>query len=580
MTSRNIGIFVFIIIVAAGFYHHYGSAEIITWDVYGYYIYLPAIFQFNDTAQFLFAFDHLEQYNISSSLYQIVDAEGVKSPIYTMGMALVYLPFYLLAQLVAIIFPGIPADGLSAPYQWSIIFCSWFYSGMGLYYARKLLLQLKLKDSVIGITLPAIFLGTNYFHYATYENGMPHTYLMTLYIILCYQTIRWHLKPDLRTAAGIGLVTGILFLIRPSEIVALVIPLGYGIFNGLSLLIKYNKIRIHISHFFIAFLVFTLMIFLQLMFWKVNLGVWVFNGYAGHHFDFLSPHIFDGLFSYRKGWLVYTPMAILALWGLTRIWKIDKRWFWVIIIYTILNIYIVLSWHIWWYASSFGMRALIQSFGVLIIPFAFFVEHFSNKKSMYKFILTAGISILIVFNQFQDWQYRNKILLKDEMTRTYYWKVFGKMTKDLQDRKYIDLDEIYAGNKTQTLTLLDYRSPVGTDTILPNDFGYTFRMEMKDSELKEGDWVNVSILVSQSSDSFGKCDQARLIQVIKNERESIKWRGLRFQYLLNEESVTSVDMEYKIPKHSGQDYIYECGIWNAGPDTIYLTRFVIEKVIN
>ncbi|MFO7610005.1 MAG: hypothetical protein R6X35_12570, partial [Candidatus Krumholzibacteriia bacterium] len=51
-------------------------------------------------------------------------------------------------------------------------------------------------------------------------------------------------------------------------------------------------------------------------FWgQTSTGQFVFNSYMEEGFFFLKPKFFHGLFSYRKGWLVYSPVMTMAIIG-------------------------------------------------------------------------------------------------------------------------------------------------------------------------------------------------------------------------------------------------------------------------
>src|SRR5689334_8305555 len=74
--------------------------DVITWDVYGYYVPLPAAFIYHDLSHYGFAEDHLNKYKFSSALYQVETlANGNRIPIYTIGIAIMELPFFLAADL-------------------------------------------------------------------------------------------------------------------------------------------------------------------------------------------------------------------------------------------------------------------------------------------------------------------------------------------------------------------------------------------------------------------------------------------------------------------------------------------------
>jgi hypothetical protein len=572
--SKITALAILVITIATSLFYHLGQPvlNVISWDVYGYYLYLPAIFKYGDTTQFLFALDHLKEYAVSSDLYQITDVDGLKAPIYTGGMAMLYLPFYLVADTIAQIIPSFKADGLSPVYQWAIVMASWVYMGLAIYFTRKILILLKFSEAITAWCLVVVFLGTNYFHYAAFENGMPHTYLYTLYSILIYSTLKWHQQAKWKYIMMGGLSLALLCVARPSEGIALIIPLTYGVYNGLTMLIKINRVLTHFKQLFVLLLCGLTIVSIQILFWRINIGEWVFNGYRGHHFDFSSPHFWDGLFSYRKGWLVYSPLCVLGLAGIPLIWKRDKRWFFPASIFILINMYIVLSWHIWWYASSFGMRALIQSYAVLVIPIAATIETlYKNKWS--KGAIIFLVILLTGFNQFQDWQYRNKILLQDEMNKSFYWKSFLKTTENRLLRKYIDTEEEYTGS-AQPEMLFSYLAgdtPSGLDTIRPKQYGHTKRLDVLNLITDGADtWISFKAEVAYMGDKFNNYDQARLVMALKNGDKTKKWKGIRIQAMIPENEIREVNFDFKLPGKIVQGDLLECTLWNNGPDTILL----------
>ena len=549
--------------------------NVISWDVYGYYLYLPALLKYGDTSQYLFALDHINNYNVSTELYQVMDWNDSKAPIYTIGMAILYLPFYLLADLIAWIIPGIKADGMSPIYQWAIIIASWIYAGFGLYISDRVLRLLKIQGPIILLTLGMFFLGTSYFHYAAFENGMPHHFLFTLYIILIYVTIKWHQKPTLYYACVGGAVMAILCLARPSEFIALTIPLTYGIYHGLSYMIKFNKLWKYSNHLIWMIALSLVLVGIQMVFWKFNLDTWVFNGYQGHHFDWGNPHIIDGLFSFRKGWLVYSPLCLIGLVGIPVIWKYDKRWMLPVALFVIVNLYIVLSWHIWWYASSFGMRSLIQSYAVLIIPTAFAIR-WSFSRTSSKCVMITIILLGIGLNQFQDWQYRNGILLQDEMNAAFYKKSFLKSTKDRDLRKLIDAPDIYPG-KGSLITLDARENSFSWDTILPGSYGPTLRFPgLSLNTSKDISWLNVKAELNAIGTSFNNHEQARLVLAQKIGDENIKWTGVRFQTIMNGEVPLELTFDHKLALPIQENEIIESYVWNNGPDTILMRSIKVN----
>jgi len=91
----------------------------LSWDVFGYYLYLPATFIYDDPGleNPEWMDEVMEKYQPSATLYQLVDGvEGKKVIKYTSGLALLYSPFFLIAHWIAPAM-GYPADGFSLPSQ-------------------------------------------------------------------------------------------------------------------------------------------------------------------------------------------------------------------------------------------------------------------------------------------------------------------------------------------------------------------------------------------------------------------------------------------------------------------------------
>ena len=137
--------------------------------------------------------------------------------------------------------------------------------------------------------------------------------------------------------------------------------------------------------------------------------------------------IWYGLFGFRKGLFIYTPLMLSCVIGIYYLLK-DKRlhhissamaW------YFPTNIFIVLSWYCWWYGGCFGMRALIPTFALLAFPLAALLQHFKEKRIIYRTIL--GFSVFCIgLNIFQSYQYQQQILHMDAMTWPAYKYIFGK----------------------------------------------------------------------------------------------------------------------------------------------------------
>lgn len=159
----------------------------------------------------------------------------------------------------------------------------------------------------------------------------------------------------------------------------------------------------------------------QFLYWKYTTGSFLFYSYTSERFFFNHPHFIDGLFSYRKGWLVYTPIMILALIGIPFLFIKLREFSCAITVFTILNLYIVFSWWCWWYGGSYGMRALIDFYGMLAIPSAVLFNEAKKWKKLV-FVTLIGIAFLCtVQNLFNIRKYETGAIHWDSMTKEAYW---------------------------------------------------------------------------------------------------------------------------------------------------------------
>lgn len=584
--SRQVVWSTLLIIVGSSFWHHTSHWDshinVLSWDVYGYYLYLPGLFIFHDVDTYQFTTHHLEHYQIAHSrVYQVLEYDGQMLPTYTLGMALLYLPFYLIGNMIAAC-SSYAQDGLSAPYQWSIVVGSWLYCLLGLHYLRKVLLPLGMRDAVVSVVLVAVGLGTNYFHYAAFESGMPHSWLFALYAVLLYHIVLWHNTPTYKYSIIIGVVSALLALARPSEGILILLFLLYGLGSKYGLR---QKMELYISTAKPLLTLIgtgTLLVSVQVLFWYLTAGKLLHNSYgaSGHEFHFSHPHIIEGLFSYRKGWLLYTPVMLVAIFGLGTAHKY-RELRWGIIAFLLLNIYIVLSWHMWWYANSFGMRALVQSYPILAVPMAALLDKYWATPKIKK-VLLAFIAICVMLNQFQNWQYRHRILRGDKINKAFYWKSFGKTTLDKDLRKYLDLPSVPpAENKKPLLpTIFDDKSATDTTSA---DRRYSTVLKYKvplvsDALLHGGQWIEVSATLLAKSDKYGQYDQAKLVCNTVRGDKSQHWVGVRVQDIVPIGEWQTVSFPYQLTADLQPGDEVRVVLWNQSPDTILVKDIVIYKL--
>jgi 4-amino-4-deoxy-L-arabinose transferase-like glycosyltransferase len=399
----------------------WGKNQIIKDDVVSYYAYLPAAFIFNDLD---FEFIKNLPEDFEGTIWVQTAPNGKPLLRMTMGMAMLWTPFFLIAHGVAHIL-GVSTLGYSWPYSLSIFIATLFYLFVGLYFLRKILLRY-FSDVTMAVVLILVVLATNLMYYVISEPGMTHVYNFGLITAFMYLTIKWLDKPNLKYSVILGLLAGIIVLIRPVNIIVLLFPALIGIRSFSDF---WERIAKNWRLILIAGIAAFLVIVPQLLYWKSQTGHFIFNSYMDQgKFYFLKPQIINGLFSYRKGWLLYTPVMVFAFLGFFWIKKYTANLVLPIVVFLVIDIYVVYSWWCWWYGGSFGSRPMVDMYGIMAIPLAAFIQRVLISKTWLKSIVAVLLVGLIVLNQFQMKQYRISLLHFDSITKEAYWGIFGKKT--------------------------------------------------------------------------------------------------------------------------------------------------------
>ena len=588
-------VFAFLIIIFILFRLISTPDRILSWDVFGYYLYLPAKFIYHDIAlqNFEWLNELLNKYEPTATLYQAIKIDNGNWVMkYSMGMAIVYFPFFMIAQLLALIF-SYPADGLSPVYQYTMAIGGLLISFVGLIYLFKILSQFFRRNTCFIVLLLTVF-GTNYFQLAVFDGTLlSHNFLFTLYAVIVYYTIRWHQSQKNKYAFIIGICCGLSTIIRPSEFVCVLIPLLWNIKDLNSLKEKFQLIKKYFTHIFILILSFLLMLLPQLLYWKSITGNYIFYSYTnpGEGFDLIYPHTLDFLFSFRKGWFIYTPIVLLSFIGMYLIRR--SPYFLAILIFIITDIYIISSWSCWWYAGgSFSSRSIVPAYVILAIPMGYFIENISSFKLYSRYSVIAVISFLVLLNLFQTWQFEHGIITRETMTREYYFRIFGKTSvspevkKLLLVNRFTDANEIFENqNDYKQKVLYQNNFDNITDTSLL--FQHCFRMnnnvpyspgaDMKYKELTSCDhaWIKISADVFVPSGfheevpllviHFQHDNKAYKYQAKETDTSSIKYNNWNH-----------IELFYLTPEVRTKEDNFKAYLWFRGNKDMYIDNILIE----
>ncbi len=418
--------------------------KVILWDVVSYYSYLPATFIHHDIE--LDFLDKGKEYH-KGIYWPKKTPNGNRIIMTSMGMSFMYMPFFLLAHGYTLITSPENAYGFSSTYKFFLVMSSVFYLATGLIFLRKVLKRY-FNDQVVSIVLLTTTLATNLYCYTTTEPTMSHAYSFSLISIFLYLVIKWYQGPKLLIAALLGLVGGLIVLIRPTNILIITVYLFWGVtdyrsFKNRIFFLWKKKYAVFIT-IFVAFLIWLP----QLSYWKHITDQWFYYSYGSdERFFFNNPRIIKVLFSYRKGWFVYTPLMFVSICGLFLLRKYVKGAFIPVFIFVVLNIYVISSWWSWWYGGSFGLRAFIDSYAIMAIPLGAITTYFLSQKKFIRIGYLVFLFLFLSLNIFNTMQYRYGSIHWDSMSKEAYWKSFLKLKQPENFEWYLEPLDYNAARK-------------------------------------------------------------------------------------------------------------------------------------
>jgi len=562
----------------------YGVPFVMDFDALGSYIYLPLLFDYH-TFQIddLSIFDEIKtEYLYDESLYQFVQLEnGQFISRYTSGWAVMMLPFYFIAEIWACV-GGYKTDGFSFPYKFMMVFGLLTYFMLGLFILRKLLINFVSKQ-IAAVTLILLFFGTNLYFTAYASLSSTHLLVFTLTTMLIYQTMRFHKNVSLLNGMILGGIIGLIGLVRIPDLLFALIPIFW---NTRGLKSFYYKLKLfslnYLKIVLVTIITCLLTLTIQLAYWKFNSGSWLIDSYAnqpGEGFDLLSPYFAEFLFSFRKGWLLYTPLAFFAIVGLVWLWKHKPEVGLPFLLTFILFFYVVSSWTTWWYADSFSSRAMIDYYAVIAIGLAYFIKSISYTK--FKIPTYVLISVLFIFSVFQFQQAANGIIHTSRMTKEYYFSVFGQLSPVTEEQRSLLLDDPYLLQQsnfidTNRFVQCYFKSFDLNEHFVDSLHLYTPDVYVKASEIstKLHNWVRIRWTLDDEIESVpGKIFN---VCVMHNEKSYV-WLG--FDQNSNKLYIDSlagyVEMLYVTPNIRSPKDKLRFGIWSFDGSSLKVKKLEI-----
>ena len=578
---------ILIIICALAVYHmfdvgHWSSESSIRSDGYGYYGYIEGALVHGDP---------LNEKRFDENgrlLYRSWMQEGLPGkhlPKWTMGVAYAWVPGFIIADAYACAFDH-EQHGWSTPYQLAVAFTAILFLLLGTWATWQVLIK-RYSWWIATITVFLVFYATNLLHYSTSDSGMSHVYNFGLIALYLWLNDRWLSNYKTRDLLLMSVLLGWIVLIRPTNITI-------GLATLIMLYAQTGSLRKLFSpQLALAALVAFLPIVPQLVFWKFTTGHWVTYSYENEAFYWFTGNFINGLFSYRNGWLLYTPIMIFALVGIALTRKVDKGLFWASSVIMLLHIYITFSWWCWYYGGSLSIRPMIDMFALCAFGLAGLFNYVFARSRIVSALVIGLMSLLVWNNLLQTNYFKTGAITDSTMTKKAFWAFFmnSKGPGDLaligDGYRDADTDRLRQGLPERTkfdTTLISvvgkkYFDPYSKQGALHRDNIYSGKIKVSaDSLTTHGNQV-IKVTFTTYCEDYKK---AKLQGVIDFKKEGGKQQDYRATEIIHTEPISgkrnrsSFYLTKKREVEEGASMI--AYMWLQGKEKVILESIEVELI--
>lgn len=397
------------VLCLAGYAWVYGAGladAVIRSDGFSYYVYLPSWFLYQDTTLAEVARDCCGGvYPDNSGMLRWPGTRRWVN-VHPIGVAIMQAPAFPFAHALTR-WSNLTPDGFSLYYQHGAGLAGLVWTIAGLVALRRLLLRY-FRDTVVAITLLTTLLGTNLFHYATFDVSYSHAYSFFLFAAFLYLCARWHDAPSTRLSVLVGCTAGMVVLTRHTNVVFLPVFLLFGISSHASIRLGLERLLAKWTQLALIGAVATLVVMPQLAIYYQATGHAVISSYGDQGFNWGAPRVFDVLLGVTKGLFFWSPLLLLALAGFVGLWRSahPARAFVVpALVFLALHTYVIAAWWDWQLGGSYGSRGYVDALPVFAVGLAAFLERTwttARARAAVAAVVSAGMA-LSVFQMLQYW---------------------------------------------------------------------------------------------------------------------------------------------------------------------------------
>ncbi|MEM8535491.1 MAG: hypothetical protein AAGF95_31965 [Chloroflexota bacterium] len=427
LRTHNSGFWVLIVLFVC--FIPLANPRVYATDEVQYYVHLRSLW-FDGDLDFANDYREFHERNpfsgIDNSLLQpdrVRDETGLFGNIAPVGSAILWAPFFVLADVLVRISnafgANISADGYSWPYIYAVCYASALYGLLGLLLCYRLTRRYASSFATTVATM-GVWLATPLVFYMFIQMPFAHAngfFLVSLFITIWHETRgqrRW------QAWVGLGSIGGLMVMTREQLGLFLLLPAIEALVLYWNILLTQadrwlRTARLFATHvLFLA--VFVLSLAPQFAVYQVLNGSPLPAGEVSGKLNWCSPHMIDTLVDYdprpsvwcnvgqearqqpfAHGAFLWSPILGVALLGLIWLWSYDRLLASLLFVAFMAQVYVNgafgSTWHL---TASFGFRRLIECTPIFIVGLALLIDRI--PKAVDRRWSLLPILVLIVWN--------------------------------------------------------------------------------------------------------------------------------------------------------------------------------------
>jgi hypothetical protein len=400
----------------AGYVYAYASGRAgtpIRSDAFSYYVYLPAWALYHDPSLQAVADDCCggEFPDFTAIVRWRFTRRWVNA--HPIGEAVMIAPFFAVAHLLTL-WTNLSPDGFTLYYQHAAGLAGLTYIVVGLWFVRRLLRR-HFSSGVADATVASLLAGTSLYHYATFDSAWSHAFSFALCAALLERLDAWPDRASTRDAVIIGLLAGLMFLVRHTNVM---IPAALGA----TLALRDPSYRRAAP---ISAVVALACAIPQLWIYQAASGHWFISSYGDMGFTWTTPHIAGVLISPRKGLFFWAPLLLAAVAGLAWLPPALRPWRAPILAVLAIDTYLIASWWDWQFGASYGHRGFVDLYPLLAPGLAAAFARVPTRPAL-RAATAIAVVLLCALSIFQMLQYWHGVMPMSDVTWDQYRTLFLK----------------------------------------------------------------------------------------------------------------------------------------------------------